>query len=98
MSEALNKVRGPKIPEPLYFKMEKVGSEWVTRQIKYLTKQDVAALLNVSERTVYDYFHRRINPLPYFEVPGGKSMLVRLDEFERWAESDRVERDEEDGL
>ena len=74
-------------PDPLYFKVERINGEWVEKQIKYLTRADVAELLNVSERTVYDYFHRAVNPLPHFEVPGGKGALVRLEDFEKWAES-----------
>jgi len=70
----------------LLFKLEQVGGEWVTRQLAYLTKADVAALLHISERSVYEYINRAANPLPYFKIPGGRELLFRLEEVERWVE------------
>jgi|SRR6185503_19458214 len=96
MRKAINELR---LPAPLYFKMEKIGGEWVTKQIKYLTRSDAAALLNVSERTVYDYFNRRVNPLPHFEVRGVKARLFAWNEFKKWAESNRgIECSHEDDV
>ena len=71
----------------LYFKVDQIGGEWVTRQLGYLSKAEVAALLHVSERTVYDYVNRTENPLPCFKLPGGRALLFKLDEVERWLES-----------
>jgi hypothetical protein len=73
----------------LYFKLEQIGGEWVTRQLVYLSKTDVAAWLHISERSVYEYCNRSTNPLPYLRIPGGRELLFRPDEVERWLESER---------
>jgi excisionase family DNA binding protein len=73
----------------LYWKMEQIGGEWVTRQLAYLSKSDVAALLHISERSIYDFVNRPDNPLPHHRIPGSRMMLFRPDEVEKWLESNK---------
>lgn len=73
-------------PPPLYFRLEQIDGKLSTRQIAYLTKSDVAKLLHISERAVYDYINRSENPLPHYRLPGGRALLFRPDEVERWLE------------
>jgi excisionase family DNA binding protein len=54
------------------------------RQI-LVTKQDAARLLSVSERTLFDLLVPR-GPIPCFRIPGGRTLRIRVQDLERWAE------------
>jgi len=73
----------------LYFKVEQIAGEWITRQLAYMSKADVATLLHISERTVYELVTREENPLPYFKLPGGRALLFRPDLVESWVEQNQ---------
>lgn len=73
----------------LYWKMEQVDGQWITRQFNYLSQSEVAALLGVSKRTVYDMVHDPDNPLPHYRIPGGRGLRFRPDEVEKWLERPR---------
>jgi hypothetical protein len=47
-----------------------------------LTIKQLVAYSNLSERTLRDYLHRRVQPLPYFQV--AKKILVRRSTFDEW--------------
>ena len=50
---------------------------------KYLTVDDVAALMQVSNKTVYDWVHKKV--IPYYKIVG--SLRFDYDEVERWIRS-----------
>lgn len=90
VSRRMSTIGQPKVKAPaLLFKMEQIGGEWVTRQVTYLSKTEVAALLHISPRTVYDFINRSENPLPHLKIPGGRELLFRLEEVERWLDGDK---------
>jgi excisionase family DNA binding protein len=45
---------------------------------------------SVSERTIRDWIHRPVDPLPAVRV--GSKILVRRSEFDRWLEAHQVKR------
>lgn len=50
----------------------------------YLTVEEVAELLQVSEETVRGYINRKKNKLPAFKV--GKEWRVRKVDLDKWVE------------
>ncbi len=52
---------------------------------KYLTVDDVAALMQVSNKTVYDWVHKKV--IPYYKIVG--SLRFDYDEVARWLRSHR---------
>jgi len=60
----------------------------------YLRLRDLARYSGVAIRTLYDYLHDPINPLPHYRV--GKLTLVRRSDYDAWALSFKVTQEPKD--
>lgn len=54
----------------------------------YFRLRDLSRYSGVAVRTLRDYLHDPINPLPHYRV--GKLTLVRRSEYDDWAKAFRV--------
>lgn len=57
-------------------------------QPEWLDLKALRAYACVSERTLRDWIHRSVNPLPAVQV--GSKILVRKSTFDRWLENHRL--------
>jgi excisionase family DNA binding protein len=57
-------------------------------QLEWLDLKALTAYACVSERTVREWIHRSVNPLPAVRV--GTKLLIRRITFDQWLESHRL--------
>lgn len=60
------------------------------RQPEWLDLKELTQYACVSERTLREWIHRLVDPLPAVRV--GCKILVRRSEFDRWLEAHQVKR------
>jgi excisionase family DNA binding protein len=59
-------------------------------QMEWLDLRALVKYASVSERTLREWIHRPLNPLPAVRVD--KKILVRRSHFDRWLEAHQVDR------
>jgi excisionase family DNA binding protein len=71
---------GKSFPKP-----SEAGPEWVAVPLEWMDLKALTCYACVSERTLREWIHRPINPLPAVRV--GTKILVRRSAFDTWLES-----------
>jgi len=59
--------------------------------VRYLSIKDVSKLTGISSRTINDWLHRPLNPLPHYRIGKRKGIRIREDELDEWMKQYKTE-------